>query len=201
VRQFHIVSRSAAALVLVPDVEASVASNELDLAEVFRKDYRFVWRIVVCMGVPPPGVDDAVQEVFMVAHRRRADYDARACVRSWLFGIARNVARNHVRRARKDRARLPEVASSRPRDVPEEHMARVEAVELVERFLAGLDTRQRDVFVLAHIQGMTAPEIAAMLGVKLNTVYSRLRLARRRFERAIARHHARQQRRSNGRGA
>ena len=162
-------------------------------------NYRFVWRIVVCMGVSLAGVDDAVQEVFMVAYRRRADYDARACVRSWLFGIARNVARNHLRRARKDRARLPEVASSRPSDVPEEHMARVEAVELVERFLAGLDARQRDVFVLAHIQGMTAPEIAAMLDVKLNTVYSRLRLARRRFERAVARHRARQQRRPNGR--
>jgi RNA polymerase sigma-70 factor (ECF subfamily) len=135
----------------------------------------------------------------LALYRRRADYDARACVRSWLFGIARNVVRNHLRRARKEHARLPEVASSRPRDVPDEHVARVEAVAVVERFLAGIDARQRDVFVLAHIQGMTAPEIAAMLDVKLNTVYSRLRLARRRFERAIARHHARQQRRSNGR--
>jgi len=176
-----------------------VRSDELDLAEVFRHDYRFVWRMVVCMGVPLAMVDDAVQEVFVVAHRRRADYDARACVRSWLFGIARNVVRNHLRRARKDLAQLHEVASSRPSDIPEEHVARVEAVELVERFLAGLDARQRDVFVLAHIQGMTAPEIATMLDVKLNTVYSRLRLARRRFERAVARHHARQQRRHRGR--
>lgn len=199
--QFHIVSRSAVALALGPDEQTAVRSDELDLAEVFRKDHRFVWRIVVCMGVPPSSVDDAVQEVFMVAYRRRADYDARACVRSWLFGIARNVARNHVRRAKKDRVRPPEVAAARPRAVPEEHVARVEAVELVERFLAGLNPCQRDVFVLADLQGMTAPEIAAVLGVKLNTVYSRLRLARRRFERAIARHHARQRRRSDGRRA
>ena len=43
---------------------------------------------------------------------------------------------------------------------------------------------------MAEVEQFTAPEIAQALGIKLNTVYSRLRLARARFERALARHYA-----------
>jgi RNA polymerase sigma-70 factor (ECF subfamily) len=47
------------------------------------------------------------------------------------------------------------------------------------------------VFVLADVEGMTGPEIADALGIAVNTVYSRLRLARRDFERALARYRRR----------
>jgi RNA polymerase sigma-70 factor (ECF subfamily) len=47
------------------------------------------------------------------------------------------------------------------------------------------------VFVLAELEQMSAPEIATLLGVPLNTVYSRLRLARLEFSKAVMRHHAR----------
>ena len=66
-----------------------------------------------------------------------------------------------------------------------------EAARLVHRLLDCLDGDRRAVFVLAELEQMTAPEIAAALGVNLNTVYSRLRLARRDFDAALARYRAR----------
>lgn len=57
----------------------------------------------------------------------------------------------------------------------------------MNRFLAELDPKQAEVFYLAEVEGLTAPEIAAALEIKLNTVYARLRLSRERFERALRR--------------
>ena len=68
---------------------------------------------------------------------------------------------------------------------PVEALHRREAEALVESFLATLDEDSRMVFVLVEIEGMTAPEVEVALGVKLNTVYSRLRRARAAFARVI----------------
>ena len=79
---------------------------------------------------------------------------------------------------------------------PEDTVAQHEAVVLVEAFVNTLDDARRQVFVLADIEGMTAPEIAQALHVNVNTVYSRLRSAREQFEGTLARHRARQRRHS-----
>ena len=65
---------------------------------------------------------------------------------------------------------------------------------MVENLLELLDPDKRRVFLLAEVEGMTAPEIAAAEGVNLNTVYARLRAARMRFEKAIARQEKRRER-------
>ncbi len=65
-------------------------------------------------------------------------------------------------------------------------MARREAEQIVGSFLESLEEPQRMVFYLADIEGLTAPEIAAALEVNLNTVYGRLRQARKRFEQLVA---------------
>jgi RNA polymerase sigma-70 factor (ECF subfamily) len=52
--------------------------------------------------------------------------------------------------------------------------------------LADLGEEQSEVFYLVEVEGLTAPEVASSLGVNLNTVYGRLRLARQRFEQMLA---------------
>ncbi|HXU60160.1 MAG TPA: sigma factor-like helix-turn-helix DNA-binding protein, partial [Polyangia bacterium] len=71
-----------------------------------------------------------------------------------------------------------------------------QAARFVDAFLRDLNEDQRDVFVLAELEQLSAPEIVSVLGVPLNTVYSRLRLARVEFGKAVARHRARDQRRT-----
>jgi RNA polymerase sigma-70 factor (ECF subfamily) len=59
--------------------------------------------------------------------------------------------------------------------------------------LQRLDEDKRVVFIMAELEGMTAPEISAVLSVKASTVYSRLRLARAELERMVTRHKAREE--------
>ena len=151
---------------------------------VYRAHFGFVWRILRRLGVPNDQLDDAAQDVFIVLHRRLAGLAPEVSLRSWLFGTARRVAadlrRGQHRRERRLQA-LADVAHEAPRPG-----AQAEAVDFVRRFLDRLDPDRRMIFVLADLEGLTAPEIAEALEVKLNTVYSRLRSARAEFERAVA---------------
>lgn len=163
---------------------ADTAVLPQDLDAVYRAHADFVHRTACQLGVPGAQVEDVMHDVFLVVHRRLSEYDGRS-MRSWLYGITRRVVL-HQRRgdARRERRAalvvVPTVAADPERDV-----AAAQIVAQVERFLAALDEDQRIVFVLADIEGTPIPEIATALGVNLNTIYSRLRLARRRFERAI----------------
>lgn len=167
-------------------VVADASADNLEFSAVYRSNYDFVWRCVRRLGVPPGLVDDTTQDVFVIVHRRLHTYDGRAPVRSWLFGILRRVASEQRRR----NERIASPPRPPPRDDPsgpEDQVARREAADWVERFLERLDDEQRAVFVLAECEGTPVVEIARTLGIKTNTAYSRLRLARRRFERALQR--------------
>ena len=167
----------------------AMGDDALDLRAAFREHHDFVWRSLAHLGVMAEWIDDAVQDVFVIAHRRRDAFDGRAPVRHWLYGIARNISLKYRERSARaaarasDLAERPSFATSEP---GEAELSRVEAASFVEHFLATLDPDQRAVFVLADIEGHSAAEIAALVGSNVNTVYSRLRLARRRFEQAVA---------------
>ncbi len=163
-----------------------VDSRPPSFAAVYREHAAFVRRSLRHMEVQPAGLDDVLHDVFLVVHRRLDDYDGRSSMRSWLYGVARRVALHHRRRGarrvrREHHAPVP-AAQAQPDDV----LARREAAQWVEDFVATLPPDQRAVFVLCEVEGLPAPEVAAATGAKLNTVYSRLRLARRRFESAVA---------------
>ena len=130
-------------------------------------------------------LDDGVQEVFLVAMRRWHSYDQQVPVRSWLFGIARRVA-SHQRRSRRRQLRREKkaVVSSGPPAPDRHHETRV-AVDFVQAFCDELPLSLREVFVSIQLEGLTAPEAAQVLGVNVNTVYSRLRRARKMFTAAV----------------
>lgn len=167
----------------------------LSLAAIYRQEFGFIWRAVRALGVDEAAAADVTQEVFVIAHRRLDAYDAAAgSLRSWLYGIARHVALHHHRSVgRKDPRRLaPAADEATPAGAldPEEQLRREEARGFVEGFLAGLDDRHREVFVLHDVEGLSAAAIADVVGVPINTVYSRLRRARELLSRALARRRA-----------
>jgi RNA polymerase sigma-70 factor (ECF subfamily) len=176
-----------------PDPPALVVlpGAKLEFRAVFVEHHAFVWRTLAHFGVPRAALDDTTQEVFAVVHRRLGDYDGRAALRSWLWGIARHCAMAWQRGEQRSKRRLEVVQAPREPSVPDEELERRRALELAESCLAQLDEAQRDVLVLTEIEGLSAPEIAEILGIKLNTVYSRLRVAREKFQRALARAQAR----------
>jgi RNA polymerase sigma-70 factor (ECF subfamily) len=154
--------------------------------EVYREHADFVCRTIRSFGVSDTDVEDVMHDVFLVVHRRLPDYDGRAGLRGWLHGITRHVVMHH-RRSKGRQARRSAVAPEPvPGAGPEERVDRLNAREAVGRFLASLDERSRTVFALADIEGLSGPEIAEAEGIKLNTVYSRLRKARQRFRQWVA---------------
>lgn len=185
-----------------PDVEAyaemPATVGPPDLADVFRAHHDAVWRGLWSFGVPRTAIDDATQDVFVVVHRRLADYDGRAPIRRWVLGIARKVALKYRERAAKQLARMQALDGDAPaaNDAPvaEDALARREASAFVGRFLDKLPVPQRSVFVLVDIDGMSAVEAADVLGINVNTVYSRLRVARQRFDEAVRRRRKRSSR-------
>jgi RNA polymerase sigma-70 factor (ECF subfamily) len=185
---------SHAALDRGPLAAAEADDPRRAFAEVYAQHHAAVWRCLRALGVPADQADDAVQDVFLVVHRRLPRFDHAAPVRSWILGIARNVALKLHERRHRPPPRLALVQPEPP--APEEVVARRDAAAVVERFLDTLDPEQRAVFVLAQLEGLDVPEIARTLGIKLNTAYSRLRLARLRFDRVVARHAAIATRRS-----
>jgi RNA polymerase sigma-70 factor (ECF subfamily) len=170
-----------------PDAPARRTLVEEDLAALYAEHHEFVWRVLTNLGVPTAGVEDAVQDVFLVLHRRRDELDVRGSLRGLLFGIARRVARQHRRVAARPQrlGSVPDLAG----DDPDDAVARRQAAAIVAAFLDELDDDKRVVFVLADVEGNAMPEVAEMLGIKLNTAYSRLRAARLQFRTAISRHH------------
>jgi RNA polymerase sigma-70 factor (ECF subfamily) len=155
--------------------------------KLYTEHHAWVWRLLSRFGVPEAGLDDALQDVFIVVHRRQGDHDGTTPIRAWIAGITRRVASKHARTQRRARRKteampLPDAAPG-----PDDQLNVKEAVGLLDDFLAGLSSEHRETFVLSDVEGWTAPEIAAALDVKLGTVYSRLHTARAHFTEAAER--------------
>jgi RNA polymerase sigma-70 factor (ECF subfamily) len=163
------------------------------IEQIYRQTFRFVWRSLARLGVPDRDLPDAVQDVFVVAHKRLAEFEGRSRVETWLYGIAVRVAsdRRRLASARHEVFDLPPEAADESADVtgPTE---RREGLALLERILDAMPIEQRAVFSLFEIDGLPCEEIAELVDAPLGTVYSRLRLARQAFKKKLAQLNAQQ---------
>ena len=169
----------------------------LDFDAVYAEHFAFVWRNLRRLGVREGSLRDAAQDVFLVVHRRLSDFEGRGTVQSFLYSIVRRVAADHRRRlsrkALRDADDLETVADARSVG-PEQEAVRGEALRLLLHLLERLDPDKREVLILAELEAMTIPEIAAALESNVNTIYSRLRAARKLMREGYERHHAERRR-------
>lgn len=157
-------------------------------AALYQQHAGLVRRALRQLGVAPASLDDAVQDVFVVLHRRIGEYERDRSLKNWLWGIARGVASGYRRsERRRDRLHAALPAPEGP-GLPERGVARREAADILDEFLGSLDADKCAVFVLSELEGRRGPEIAEQLQVNLNTVYARLRAARQRFDAAMVDH-------------
>lgn len=174
---------AASSLAPIPAAQASQRVRAM-----FDAHHDFVWRSVRRLGIVEAEVDDVVQEVFIVAGRKVEVFEGRSSIRTWLFGIAMRVAHTH-RRSRDRRIRRA-AAYAQTAPTIADPFERADAADLLHRLLDELDDDRRTAFVLADLEGLTAAEIAEELGVNANTIYSRIRTARKQIEDTIARYEA-----------
>jgi RNA polymerase sigma-70 factor (ECF subfamily) len=188
-----------------PRAPGSAAPAEASLFDRAYEDHcSLVWRTARRLGVPEGAIDDVVQDVFLVVHRRLASFDGRVAFKHWLLGITARVVADHRRTYRRKASKVVPHAvdkyggeltpSADP--MPSEQAEQREALRLVVTLLDELDSDKREVLVLTEFEEMTAVEVAECLSLNINTVYARLRAARRDFDAAYARYRARTEMRS-----
>ncbi len=148
---------------------------------VYREHKAYVWHTLRRLGVAERDCTDLVHDVFVVFWRRRADLEDGRPVKPWLFGIAHRVVLGH----RRKRGRRPEDPSddvdARVEPAQDAVIDKKRAEALLARALARMDLDQRAVFVLHDVDGENVAACARALDVSVNTLYSRLRLARKRL--------------------
>jgi RNA polymerase sigma-70 factor (ECF subfamily) len=180
-----------------PPPTAVPATGSLSIEQVYAAHFSYVWRCLRGLGVSAHALEDAAHDVFLVVQRKLADFDGRdALLTTWLYEIALRVGRRYRAQTAKEAQRSvslvpPQLEAAELAAAPSGaggcELERAERLALARRALDALDADKREAFVLGCVEQRSAPEIADLTGVPLNTVYSRLRAARRLFAAEIAR--------------
>jgi RNA polymerase sigma-70 factor (ECF subfamily) len=153
--------------------------------QVFRENAPFVWRTLRRLGVREADVDDVCQEVFVVVHRKLAEFEGRSSLRTWIYGICIRTASAHRKLARHREMPTDSPPEREAEGTPHESLARRRALEKLDRALGELDEDKRTVFVLYEIEELGMAEIAEIVGCPLQTAYSRLHAARDKVQAAM----------------
>lgn len=148
---------------------------------VFAEQSRFVWRLLVRLGVQARDAADVCQEVFLVVHRRLPDFDpGQGAIRTWVSGICLRAASDYRRRSPSRREVLDErLESATSAAGPDTDLETLRAWQKLSRVLDAMDVAKRQVFVLYELEAIPMPEITVILDCPLQTAYSRLHAARR----------------------
>lgn len=163
--------------------------------DVYRDHAEFVWRVLRRLGVPDADLEDVTQEVFVVVLKKLETFAHRSSMRTWLYGIAYRCASEHRRRAHvrsEVPTEEPDAGAADPAQL--ESIDRKRARDQLDAILARLDDDKRAVFVFYEIEELEVSEVAEILGCPVQTVYSRLRVAREHVEAAARRLAAREAR-------
>lgn len=171
-----------------------VTGQVRNASEAFEVHFTLVWRTLRRLGVRKDLLDDATQDVFLVVHRRWQAFEGRSQLKTWLLGIALRVASDYRRKQRRIQERF--IPESEPVAIehqdPERVYASRQAGQLLYQALDALKPQDREVLVLVDLEQSPVAEAAEALNVNVNTAYSRLRVARQKFEASLERQRKRE---------
>jgi RNA polymerase sigma-70 factor, ECF subfamily len=174
------------------------APSDLSFEGLYEQRFEDVSRWVRALGAAEADRDDLVQEIFLVVHRRLADFDGQN-VSGWLYQIARRKVRDHRRllwvKHLFGKTSLPLVdAMLTTKQSALDELETKQKRELLAQLLEKLNEDQRAAFVLFEIEGNSGEEIAALTGVPINTVWARIHKARKKLQDQAERFEKRQDR-------
>jgi RNA polymerase sigma-70 factor (ECF subfamily) len=154
-----------------------------------------VFRWALIFARDPDEAEDITQEVFVRTHRQIGDYRSDGPLEGWLYRITRRAA-TQTRRKRGRRGRLALTPAARPaREVyttdPGGRVDRERAATVIRELFSALPQRQREIFDLVDLQGLSPAEVAERTGMKPVSVRANLFKARKSIrENLLATHPA-----------
>ncbi len=169
---------------------AAVANGNLEaLGRVFDRHGQSVRSFVRRLGVASSDADDLVQATFLEVVRAATRFDPRFPAKNWLLGIAHAMVRRHRRSLRRAAARLATVAGisrSTPPPTPAELFESDDTTRRLDLAFSRLSSKKREVFVLVTLEGLSGEEAARLLGIPVNTIWTRLHHARTELRTALS---------------
>jgi RNA polymerase sigma-70 factor (ECF subfamily) len=183
------------------EVVSADVESPADAFRLWRDD---VWRFLRRLGVPAQRLEDATQDVFIVACRNWLAFEGRSTRKVWVYGIAARVVQQH-KRHRSNKEGIGDFSIVEERTTagqwgstlgdPFDAAARREASRSLQALLAVLGQSQREVFVLVELEGQNITEAALALGLTPKATERRLERARHKFNKALCRHRVDDERR------
>ena len=159
-------------------------------AELYEQFGEMVFNLALRMSGQPEDAADLSQEIFLRIHRHLGKFHGRATLKTWVYRVSVNCCRSRLQSRvwwRKDRVsdadHLEQVAD--PARGPEDQAMARDAEEIVHGALQRLPAIFREAVVLRDLEGLTYEEIAAISGLRLGTVRSRIARGRERLRRLL----------------
>jgi RNA polymerase sigma-70 factor, ECF subfamily len=172
------------------------AGDRQALEELLSRHQRRVYRFGLKMCRDPEDAKDVLQETLLAVARTVKDFRGASSVSTWLYTIARSFCIKKRRRSKFAPEHEESLESREPgleaRQVvdpgrgPEDDLAGRQIESALEQAIAGLDPMYREVLVLRDVEGLTAPEVAEVMGLTVEAVKSRLHRARIAVRAALA---------------
>jgi RNA polymerase sigma factor (sigma-70 family) len=168
-----------------PDLLRRLARGDsAALGELYDRYQQPIRRFLARATTDAEDVDDLVHTTFLAAARSAGRYDGRPSCRPWLIGIAVQLLRRRRRAVARFLAVLSSLSGGRP--AAADPRAALHARSDVERALLLISEPKRITFLMAEAEGLTCPEIAAVLEIPIGTVWTRLHAARRELRQVLA---------------
>ncbi|GAB4298360.1 MAG: sigma-70 family RNA polymerase sigma factor [Myxococcota bacterium] len=171
-------------------IEKARGGDERAFKELYERNFERIYLLIARVSGGEIEIEDAVQEVFMIAYRRLGDFERRSLFSTWLCGIAFNVARSHRNRnlfnfSRNDPNPIEDLPLQSLTPNPQEFMEARAAEQKVRRILKKMPEKKRKVLVMFELEGLSGAEIAEILKCPVATVWTRLHYAREHFAKLL----------------
>jgi RNA polymerase sigma factor (sigma-70 family) len=168
----------------LPKSEPRIDATQEACVRAFSEEFDYVYWTFRRYGVTAAEAEDLAQDVFMVLWRRRDELQTDRRLRPWLAGVAFHLANKHLVRRRRERSGVSdEVRDGAP--LPDEGLSSARDRDLSRRAIASLPERHRVALVMHELDGVPMRELAEQWSVPLFTAYTRVRVAKKAFARAV----------------
>lgn len=168
-------------------LEAARAGDKEALTRLLERHQEQVYRFSMKMCRDPEDAKDVLQDTLLAMARGVRDFRGASSISTWLYTIARGFCIKKRRRSKfapveersLDADAAPEASRvADPAKGPHEALAARQVERAIEQAIAALDPKLREALILRDVEGLTAPEVAEVLGIRVQAVKSRLHRAR-----------------------